>query len=94
MGDKRFHEHLALMAEIHESKSSDYGHVDPLSNLRAAANFGVDPWIGTLLRMSDKVARLQKAARGGTMTNESVRDSLLDLASYSLLALILYEETQ
>jgi len=36
--------------------------------------------------------RVQKAAQGHTLTNEGIEDSLMDLAVYSLIALVLYRE--
>jgi hypothetical protein len=36
--------------------------------------------------------RLQLAASGSTLTNEGIEDSLIDLAVYAIIALILYRE--
>lgn len=78
---------------MHDKKQKDYGREgDPFANVRASADFGVPAWIGCTIRMNDKMKRLQKAARGGTMANESVEDSLLDLAVYAIIALVLRRE--
>ena len=80
--------------EMHASKSRDYGSADdPLANIRNGAEFvGIRPWQGAMVRLSDKVTRLATYNRTGSLTFEGVEDTLLDLASYSLLALLLYRE--
>lgn len=79
---------------MHRSKSADYGEdTDPLANIRqSAAAVGVEPWRGCLLRMMDKVQRLKTYCARGTLANEGVRDTLLDLASYCLIGVILHDE--
>ena len=84
---------LDQMRDMHVRKSADYGRgEDPLANLRGSAEFGIPPWVGTVIRATDKVHRLKSFVANGTLKNESVEDSLLDLASYAILALILYRE--
>jgi len=85
---------LTEMLELHDRKQKDYGTSEsPFANVRASEDLGVEPWIGGLIRMNDKMRRLHKAANGGQMANESVEDSLLDLAVYAVITLILYKET-
>ena len=92
-GDKRFFGLTVEMCRLHAKKQQDYGlEGDPFSNVRASEAFGIPGWVGTLMRGQDKMKRLQKAAQGGTMSNESVEDSLIDLANYAIIALILYKE--
>ena len=55
---------------------------------------GIQDWQGAMVRLSDKVTRLATFNATGTLGHEGVEDTLLDLASYSLLALLLYQETQ
>lgn len=85
---------LDRMKALHASKSRDYGSEhDPLANIRNGALFvGIEPWKGAMVRLSDKVTRLATFNRTGTLAHEGVEDTLLDLASYSLLALLLYRE--
>lgn len=79
--------------QLHQSKNHDYAHdSDPLSNLRACEAFGVPAWKGVLVRLSDKYARIQQIAGGKTPKHESLRDSLMDQAVYSLLAICLLDE--
>jgi len=85
---------LDRMKALHSSKSRDYGSEhDPLANIRNGALFvGIEPWKGAMVRLSDKVTRLATFNRTGTLTHEGVEDNLMDLASYALLALLLYRE--
>lgn len=92
-GDPRFMALLDEMRILHCRKGNDYGKkTDYLSNLRASERFGVPAWIGSLIRLNDKMVRLENVATGVELTNESAEDSLIDMACYSLLTLILYRE--
>jgi len=93
IGHPEFYRILQELGDMHEKKGSDYGtgH-DPLANVRASTDWGVPAWIGTLIRANDKVIRLQSAAKGSKLRNEGVEDSLIDLASYAIIALVLYRE--
>ena len=92
-GEQRFYALLEEMAALHEKKSRDYGGtVDPLANLRASADFGVSPFLATIVRLHDKIARLKTFCRTGKLANEGVEDSLRDIGVYSQLALILFRE--
>lgn len=85
---------LDELEEMHLSKSHDYGSAnDPLANIRNGAEFvGIEPWRAAMVRLSDKVTRLASYNRTGRLNHESVEDSLLDLASYALLTLLLFRE--
>lgn len=82
--------------EMHRKKSADYGcpsGTDPLANIRNGAKFvGIPAWKGAMVRLSDKVTRLSTYNVTGRLENESLEDNLFDLASYSLLALLLHRE--
>jgi hypothetical protein len=92
-GDPRFHALLKEIADLHDKKQEDYGtDGDPFANVRASRDFGVSPWIGAVIRLHDKVIRLKSFSRRGVLANESVEDSLLDIAVYALIALVLYRE--
>jgi len=94
-GSERFHNLLDEIGDLHDRKQLDYGRPeDPFANVRASEDYGISPWIGALIRENDKMRRLQKAASGGTLANESVRDSLLDNAVYAIIALALWDEEQ
>ena len=89
-----FLELLGEMQRLHESKSADYGSEDdPLANVRSGADFvDIEPWRGCMVRIADKVQRLRTFCRTGKLVHEGVRDTLLDLAAYSLLAIVLHDE--
>jgi hypothetical protein len=94
-GDPRFHQLLKEIGELHDRKQADYGTTgDPFANVRASEQWGVPAWVGTMIRANDKVKRLQAAANGSELVNEGVEDSLMDLATYSLIALVLFREEQ
>jgi len=91
---QRFIDLLDEMRRLHESKSADYGsETDPLANIRQGAEFvGIEPWRGCMVRIADKVQRLRTYCRTGRLVHEGVRDTLLDLSAYSLLAIVLFDE--
>jgi hypothetical protein len=95
---QRFYELCDSLKAMHSSKSQDYGcpsGTDPLANIRNGAEFvGIEHWKGAMVRLSDKVTRLATFNATGRLGHEGVEDTLLDLASYSLLALLLYQEEQ
>lgn len=84
------------LKRMHAGKSRDYGcpsGTDPLANIRNGAKFvGIPAWKAAMVRLSDKVTRLATFNATGSLHNEGVVDTLEDLASYSLLALLLYRE--
>jgi hypothetical protein len=93
---QKYFDLLDTLRDLHVSKSAGYGcpdGTDPLLNIRRGAEFvGIPAWQGAMVRLSDKVTRLAVFNKTGNLPHESVEDNLLDLASYSLLALLLYRE--
>jgi len=90
-----FEQVMQEIMAMHTKKQIDYGRPeqgDPFANVRASEDFGIPGWIGAVVRANDKVRRLQKAARGGKLVNESIEDSLLDAAVYFIIALCLFRE--
>lgn len=93
VGDPRFHALLKKIGDLHDQKQADYGRdADPFANVRGSSEWGVAPWLGAMIRANDKVRRLQTYAQKGSLANEGVEDSLMDLAVYALIALILFNE--
>jgi hypothetical protein len=82
------------LKRMHLAKSADYGsETDPLANIRNGAKFVcIEPWRAAMVRLSDKVTRLETFNRTGKLRHEGVEDTLLDLASYALLSLLLFRE--
>lgn len=94
-GHPRFYEILKDMAGLHSRKNHDYaGTLDPLKNLRACTRIDLEPFMGVMVRLQDKWSRLEEFIKSGKLMvkNESVIDTLMDNAVYSILAIILYEE--
>ena len=92
---QQFHAILSEMGETFDRKNKDYGQdSDPFANVRRSEQWGIPPWIGAMVRATDKVTRLQTYAQKGTLANEGVEDSLLDLAVYSIIALLLFREQE
>ena len=92
-GHPKFYTLIEEICELHSRKNHDYAtDENPLSNFRRSEAFGVPAWVGILVRMSDKWSRIEQLANGKTAQNESLRDSLIDLAAYALLGIILLEE--
>ena len=92
-GDPRFYALLDEIAELHSRKNHDYARDgEPFSNFNRARSFGVEPWRGVLVRMSDKWSRIEELSNGKTPKNESLRDSLVDNAVYSLICVLLLDE--
>lgn len=88
-----FEQVLDRLQDLHDRKNRDYGRShDPYANIRSSEDWGISPWVGSLVRAGDKFKRLQKAANGGELANESVYDSLIDLAVYSIIAVALWLE--
>lgn len=93
-GSLAFLELLEELRRLHLSKSQDYGSEnDPLANIRHGADLvNIEPWRGCMVRIGDKIQRLRTYCRTGHLVHEGVRDSFLDLAAYSLLAIVLLDE--
>lgn len=87
-----FHEVLRQLGTLHDRKQADYGTSDnPFANICASEEFGVAPWVGSIMRGNDKMARIKAFIRNGNLKNESLEDSFQDLAVYSIIAYVLYK---
>ena len=94
-GDPRYLALLDEMKVLHQKKSADYGRdEDPLANLRASEDIGIPASVGSWMRAKDKVRRIDKWFLKGSLENEGVEDSLMDLAAYCLLTIVLLRERQ
>ncbi|AEB08422.1 DUF1599 domain-containing protein [Desulfobacca acetoxidans] len=77
---------LKQMQAVHEAKNADYGN-----SFELAADLLGRPVVEVLLsRMIDKVSRAANLVRSGqaAVADESLADTLLDLANYSVLAML------
>lgn len=61
---KTYEAAIEELQRIHDLKTQDYGaHEDPYANLRATEALGIPAWVGVVLRMKDKMFRLEAEAR-------------------------------
>lgn len=95
-GHPMFSELLVKMSKLHAAKDHDYSNKDHLANFYVSEDFNVPAWKGCLIRLSDKFSRIKSIIKKGEskVTSESLEDTLLDLATYSLLVIILLKETE
>ena len=71
------------MVQLLCRKQYDYGH----NNI---TNFGT---IGVAIRICDKIARIDNLSKRPTPNNESLIDSYLDIVGYSMISIMLAEDS-
>ena len=92
---KRFTEILTTIKKLHDNKRHDYADTDDIfANFRLSELAGTPAWQGSVIRMGDKYARISNFIKKGDFQfkEESIKDTLMDMAIYSLITIILYEE--
>tara|TARA_B100000902_G_scaffold296094_1_gene283033 strand:+ start:58 stop:435 length:378 start_codon:yes stop_codon:yes gene_type:complete len=92
---KRFYELLDTIKNLHDAKKHDYGaKEDIFANFRLSALTGISPWKGSVVRMGDKYSRICSFIKNGDFKfkQENIKDTLLDMAIYSLITIVLYEQ--
>jgi hypothetical protein len=96
MSKERFHQIVKEMADLHDRKNRDYAGTDYLSNFLMCERMGIPAWKGTLIRLSDKLSRVMNIARAEdiSVSDETVTDTLTDLAVYAIITRILYENSK
>ena len=94
--EKHFNEMTEQMRTILLAKGDDYANTDRLSNFKLAGNIsGLNAELNCLSLISTKVARLGVLLNSDkTPNNESVLDSVLDLANYSILLSMILKDKQ
>lgn len=85
----KLHQELCdRMVEITRRKNHDYSQSnDPFANFKLVGHMGHSVEAGFITRMSDKLARISNFViqKQLLVKDESVQDTLLDLANYCLL---------
>lgn len=79
-----FNEVMNELFELYVAKNSDYG--DSFNDL--LSEFGL---ITVVIRLQDKMNRLKTIAKNDgeySVKDETIRDTLMDLANYSIMALM------
>jgi len=66
------------MAQTYEAKNADYGN----SFDKSLDEFGL---VASLVRMADKLNRAKQLSRQEARVDESMRDTLMDLANYAVM---------
>lgn len=98
MASKRYLELLEEMEQLHIKKNAGYAGHDPdaWANFRMSEAVGVSAFLGCLVRMSDKYIRVTNLVKDPALdrVGESIKDTLFDLAAYSLIAICLLEEQE
>jgi hypothetical protein len=90
----------AKARNIMKSKNSDYTGgekaVDALANFKSASALGMHPLVGLLLRMQDKIMRLNSFAADGELrvVGEPAEDACDDLLNYAVLAKAIIKEEE
>ena len=79
---KKFNEIVTKMSNTYEKKNADYGD----SFGQTCDEFGI---VAAVVRMNDKMNRIKQLAKNqAKVTDESIKDTLLDLANYAVMTLI------
>lgn len=90
-GGTKVERHEALCKELHQlyaKKNADYG--DSFHTTYEEEGMAM-----SRIRLSDKLARFKSLSRSGVqkVKDESIRDTLMDLANYALMTVLEMEET-
>ena len=92
---KKTHTHIQ---ETIQKKNADYSNSqeDAFRNFKAVSSFGIPPETGFLTRMVDKFSRaanlIQNPQTKPQVTQESLQDTLEDLAAYTVLLMAYLED--
>lgn len=86
---------LCNMQAVYEAKDNDYSATGrPMGNLRKCEDAGIDAWRGCLVRVGDKMSRLENFLKEKEylVISEKAEDTVIDLANYAILMSCLIEE--
>ena len=86
---------LDNMQSVYEAKDNDYSATGlPMGNLRKCEEAGIDAWRGCLVRIGDKMSRLENFLKEKEylVISEKAEDTVIDLANYAILMSCLLEE--
>lgn len=88
---------LDNMQAVYEAKDSDYSATGlPMGNLRKCEDAGIEAWRGCLVRIGDKMSRLENFLKEKEymVLSEKAEDTVIDLANYAILMSCLVEEVK
>ena len=92
---EQFYELLDKMRQVHDNKRHDYASVDDVfKNFRTSEMAGIPAWKGVAMRIGDKFSRLMSFCKQGELKvqDESIGDTLIDMANYAIICHILFYE--
>lgn len=96
-GDPTYLKLLEEMRLLHIAKNAGYAGDSPdrWANFRESEDFGIDAFRGVLVRMSDKWIRIKNLTKNPSneRVGERMQDTLMDLASYALIAVCILNES-
>ncbi len=79
--------------EIMRAKSSDYAQInDPYANFRGSEYLGVNLKRGILIRIMDKISRINNLIDREAVVEESVENDCLDVMNYINIVLMKFQE--
>jgi len=86
---------LERMRAMQQAKDADYSGERPYGNLHACERLGVPAFQGVMVRMSDKWERIVNLMeKDPVVADEKIEDTLLDLACYAVIALVVREQSK
>ena len=88
---------LDNMQSVYEAKDSDYSATGlPMGNLRKCEDAGIEAWRGCLVRIGDKMSRLENFLKEKEylVISEKAEDTVIDLANYAILMACLIQESK
>lgn len=95
-GDPAYLQLLEDMKQLHIKKNAGYSgdSSDRWANFRLSEELGVSSFLGVMVRMSDKWIRITNLIKNPKFdqVGESIDDTLMDLASYALIAICIRRE--
>lgn len=89
-GTNKTDKHIAICAElkdIYEAKNTDYGN----SFAKQLEEYGL---VSAAIRLEDKLNRFKHLIGNEAKVDESIQDTLMDLANYAVMTLIEMEEAE
>lgn len=95
--DKTALDILDNMQKVYEAKDNDYSATGlPMGNLRKCEDADIDAWRGCLVRIGDKMSRLENFLKEKQylVISEKAEDTVIDLANYAILMSCLIEEAK
>ena len=95
--DERYQQILKEVFQLYIRKRGDYEHDDNhSSSLRRVKNIGINQIIGIIVRLIDKFNLIEKQLQDGKYDfhDETFRETLLDICSYSILAVLFIDEKE